>query len=57
MSVRTAPEVSATSSVHDFEFPDVNTPNPRWAQFFSEDGGEPWEKNYENVFTGTGDAK
>ena len=31
------------------------TPNPRWAQSFSEDGGETWEKNFENVFTRTGD--
>jgi hypothetical protein len=34
---------------------DVNTPHPRWAQFFSDDGGETWEKNFENVFTRTGD--
>jgi hypothetical protein len=33
---------------------DVDTPHPRWAQFFSEDGGETWEKNYENVLTRTG---
>ena len=32
----------------------VDTPNPRWAQLFSEDGGETWEKNHENVLTRTG---
>jgi hypothetical protein len=32
----------------------VTTPNPRWEQAVSDDGGSTWETNWVNDFTRTG---
>jgi hypothetical protein len=40
-----------------FTWSRVDTPNPRWEQAFSEDGGETWETNWIADFTRAGDGR